>query len=249
MTRELRDMSRPAAVAVWSQGPHDGWYSMDGRTRTSPTTVELRLQAYHALASRVTSLYWFNPSLRSLLAFPDLIPEMRRSGREIRLLEEFYLEGDADHYARVTGANHAPDWDLATIVAPRGAVLFALDLDYLPDPRSRTFVLKPPRRAAFEFPVPAWLGPDLDVFRVDADGVHGVTSVVAEHGRVGIEDRLAGVGIYIATPEPDLRKELSDRRHELAAEEDRLGFDPARNPEDLESLRRILTPRQAPDGP
>lgn len=62
---------------------------------------ELRLQAYHGLSSRITSLYWFNLSLRSLLAFPDLIEPMTRVGREIRMLEDYYLEGDAVSHERI----------------------------------------------------------------------------------------------------------------------------------------------------
>ena len=42
---------------------------------------------WHGLANRVTSLYWFNLSLSSLVAFPDLIEPIGRVGREIRLLD------------------------------------------------------------------------------------------------------------------------------------------------------------------
>ncbi|MHC4431622.1 MAG: hypothetical protein ACYTBS_07265 [Planctomycetota bacterium] len=54
MTRSLRETSRPASIAYWSQGAHDGWGRYGGRERTSPTPEELRLQAYHALSSRIT---------------------------------------------------------------------------------------------------------------------------------------------------------------------------------------------------
>ena len=58
MTRSLRDLNRPAPVAYWSQGAHYDWEVYGGRKRTSPTPDELRAQAYHALAHRITSLYW-----------------------------------------------------------------------------------------------------------------------------------------------------------------------------------------------
>jgi len=63
MTRSLREISRPGPIAYWSQGAHAGWDRYGGRSRTSPTPDELRLQAYHALSSRITSLYWFNLAL------------------------------------------------------------------------------------------------------------------------------------------------------------------------------------------
>ena len=73
MSRSLRELNRPRPVAYLSQGAHHGWRGYGGRERSSPAPDELRLQAYHGLSSRITSLYWFNLSLRSLLAYPDLM--------------------------------------------------------------------------------------------------------------------------------------------------------------------------------
>jgi hypothetical protein len=80
MTRSLRELNRPRPIAYWSQGAHHDWNGYGGRKRGSPTPDELRLQAYHALSSRITSLYWFNLSLRSLVTFPDLIEPITRVG-------------------------------------------------------------------------------------------------------------------------------------------------------------------------
>ena len=68
MSWSLRELNRPRPVAYWSQGPHYDWngYGGPGAARRPD---ELRLQAYHALASRITSLYWFSLSLRSLVTF------------------------------------------------------------------------------------------------------------------------------------------------------------------------------------
>ena len=122
MCRSLRELNRPMPCADWSQGPHEGWEVYGGRVRTSPTPDEIRLQAYHALSSRITSLYWFNLSLKSLLKFPDTWAELARVGREIRLLDDFYLEGNAYRYARQM-RDGRPDWDVASISAPQGALL------------------------------------------------------------------------------------------------------------------------------
>ncbi|MFM8327874.1 MAG: hypothetical protein ACKN9U_23680, partial [Pirellulaceae bacterium] len=99
LTRSLRDLSRPVSIAAWSQGPHAGWGGfLDGRRRRSPTPAELRSQALHALASRITSLYWFNLSRKSLLKFPDTWDAMRRVGREIQMMAPSLLDGDAAYY-------------------------------------------------------------------------------------------------------------------------------------------------------
>lgn len=111
----MRELSRPTPCAYWSQGPHDGWGGGlfgGGRSRRSPTPDELRSQAMHALSSRITSLYWFNLSLKSLLKFPDTWEPIARIGREIRMLEPFLLAGDAYDFERRTNADGTPDWDL-----------------------------------------------------------------------------------------------------------------------------------------
>ncbi len=238
MCRSLREMSRPAPTAYWSQGPHHGWGSYGGRKRTSPTRDEIRLQAYHALASRITSLYWFNLSLRSLLKYPDTTPELRRIGREIRMLEDVYLRGSAYRYRQET-ENGTPSWDLASIVSPECAALFALDLRYAPDPNERVFVFGPPRPAAFAFELPSFLRRPVDVFRVDADGVHEVSFEVTRTG-VTARDSANKVAVYIAAPNRDVREGILKRHRSLMAQERAIGFDPVGNPADMEALRRIL---------
>ncbi len=240
MCRSLREMSRPAPTAYWSQGPHQGWDVYDGRQRTSPTPDELRLQAYHALASRITSLYWFNLSLRSLVLFRDTLDEVARVGREIKMLESFYLKGDAYQY-RQLHKEGKPDWDLASIVSPEGALLFALDLDYTPDPIEKVFRFHPPRPAEFAFELPSYLRRPVDVFRIDADGVHEVAYHLTKHG-VTIQDKTNRVAIYVATPSRNLRTHLEKRRQQLLAEEESTHFDPASNNEDFATLKSISRP-------
>jgi len=237
MSRSLRELNRPRPIAYWSQGPHHDWEGY-GRERGSPTPDELRLQAYHALASRITSLYWFNLSLRSLVTFPDLIEPMTRVGREIRMLEEFYLEGDAVSHERLQ-RDGKPDWDLDVVAGPRGAVLFALDLDYKPDPRDRVFQFAPPRNATFRFRLPAYVSPVAELFRVDADGLTHVDYNVV-NGVVEIRDRVSRVAVYVAATAPGERTRIETRRQALIAAESALGFDPGRNPSDLATLRELL---------
>jgi hypothetical protein len=238
MTRSLRELNRPRPIAYWSQGAHHGWGRYGGRERTSPTPDELRQQAYHALASRITSLYWFNLSLGSLVSFPDLIEPMTRVGREIRMLDDYYLEGDAVSHERVL-KDDRPDWDLGVVAGPRGALLFALDLAYQVDREARVFKFGAPRDCKFTFPLPAYLRSPVEVFRVDADRTTEAEYAVSD-GSVTIHDQVSGVAIYVAARAPGERDRIEARRRALIAEEGALKFDPGRNGSDLEVLKKIL---------
>ena len=239
MTRSLRELNHPRPIAYWSQGAHAGWDRYGGRIRTSPTPDELRLQAYHALASRITSIYWFNLSLKSLVKFPDLIEPITRVGRAIRMLDQFYLEGATYQYHRALNADK-PDWDLASIAAPQAALLFALDLAYEPDAAEKVFRFGPPRTSQFDFKLPSYLREPKDVFRIDADGIQNVTHRSTPQG-VAIDDRISKVGIYVVTGDSSLRERLETRRRELIRFEESFDFDPARSDADFEALRSLGT--------
>ncbi|MFN0068091.1 MAG: hypothetical protein ACKVYV_10695 [Limisphaerales bacterium] len=237
MSRSLRELNRPRPTACWSQGAHYDWTGF-GRKRGSPTPDELRLQAYHALSSRITSLYWFNLSLRSLVTFPDLIEPMTRVGREIRMLEDYYLEGDATSHERVLREGQ-PDWDLDVVAGPRGAVLFALDLAYQPDLQERVFTFGAPREATFRFPLPAYLRAPAEVFRMDADGVIPMEHSLS-NGSIIIRDQAARVAIFVVAAAPGERARLEARHRALFAAENALGFDPGRNADDLAVLKELM---------
>ena len=239
MTRSLRDLNRPSPVAYWSQGAHDGWDRIGSRSRTSPTSDELRMQAYHGISSRITSLYWFNLSLKSLVAFRDLMEPIARIGREVRLLAPLLLEGDAYHYERQNGTDGKPQWDLASVCGPSGALLFALDLNYAPDPAEKVFRFGPDRAARFRFPMPAYLLGVKDVFRVDADGIHDVPWK-HEGGTLVVEDRTSRAAIYVASQDRAFRTRWEVARLELLREEASVGFDPAGNDPDFLRLAALL---------
>ncbi len=240
LTRTIRELSRPMSIACWAQGPYYGWEVLDGRKRTAPTADELRVLAYHALSSHVMSLYWHNLSLRSLVQFRDTLNEMGRIGREIKMLEDFYLSGDAYRYQQVMREGK-PDWDLASIVSPRGALLFALDLDYTPDRSARVFEFKRRREAVFVFDLPAYLRRPAEVYRVDADGIYPVNFSLTEKG-VQIADKQNKVAIYVATSFPEMRNLIEGQRQLLLNEEQSYNFDPANKNRDFELLKAGLGP-------
>lgn len=220
LCRSLRELNRPMPCACWSQGPHDGWGGgfRSGRTRRSPTPDELRAQALHALSTRITSLYWFNLSLKSLVKFPDTWEPIARIGREIRMLEPFYLEGDAYRFERRRGPDGQPDWDLASVAAPEAAVLFALDTAYAPDPKENVFRFGESRKATFAFPLPAWLRSPADVFRVDADGVHPAVWRAEGQGVV-VEEVRSRDAVYVAAKSEAVRRGIEARRAAALARE------------------------------
>ncbi len=239
MTRSLRELSRPASIAYWSQGPHSGW-SGSGRSRSSPTPDELRAQAYHALGSRITSLYWFNLSLKSLLKFPDLMEPITRVNREILMLEDFYLEGDAYHHERIL-RDGKPDWDLEVVAGPRGAVLFALDLSYAPDPKEKVFRFGPPRDATFTWPVPAYLDGATTLLRADADGLLP-TEFKRQSRRVTLRTQAGAVNVFVLPISPDGVSHIQALHRQITAREAEDGFDPAHRAADRETLRELLEP-------
>lgn len=220
MCRSLRDLNRPMPCAYWSQGPHEGWddEDRDGRKRRSPTPGELRSQALHALSTRITSLYWFNLSLKSLMLFPDTWEAMTRVGREIRMLDTLYLEGDAYRFERRTQPDGSPDWDLASVVAPQAAVLFALDTAYTADPVENVFHFGPPRVVKFAFALPHWLRKPRHLFRIDSEGLHPVHWHATAKG-VEIDDTRSQDAIYVTTHDPKMRQLLEKKRQQAIVQE------------------------------
>ena len=238
MCRSLRELNRPMPCAIWSQGPHAGWGRYGGRKRTSPTPDEIRLQAYHALSTRITSLYWFNLSLKTLVKWRDTLEEVGRIGREMRMLDELFLEGDAYGFERPTGPAGELDWDIASVCGPRAALLFALDLDYVPDREERVFKFGPPRKATWRFPLPAYLQGTKDVFRVDADGVYDA-EWSGEDGAIEIREEASRVAVYVAARDVGLRDTIEAERQQLVASEAALDFDAARSDADFALLKEL----------
>jgi hypothetical protein len=238
MTRSLRMQSRPATIAYWSQGAHDGWGGVLSPRRGSPTPDELRSQAWHGLGNGIASLYWFNLSVKSLVKYPDLIGPIARVGREIHLLKEVLEQGTSYEYRRAQTGD-ALEWDLSSIATRDVALLVANDLAYDIDPTTRTFRFKR-RSGEFAFRVPAWLEGPKFVFRVDADGTHDVEHDWSGKDTVTIRDEVQVVGIYVVTNEPQYRTRLDARYRDRMNFEKSLGFDPVNNIDDFRALRSLV---------
>ena len=142
---------------------------------------------------------------------------MTRVGREIRMLEDYYLEGDAVSHERIL-RDGKPDWNLDVIAGPRDAVLFALDLDYEPDGKERVFKFGAPRESNFRFRIPVYLNSIDEVFRVDADGLRDVEATLNE-GTITIRDQASRVAIYVASEKPTERARIEARRQALMTDD------------------------------
>ncbi|MEY3404816.1 MAG: hypothetical protein RL161_246 [Bacteroidota bacterium] len=237
MTRSLKWLNRPLPIAYWSQGPHEGWEVYGGRKRTSPTVSELRAQAYHALASGITSFYWFNLSYKSLVLYPELLEPMQRIGREMRLLENFYLHGAQWNYHRI-GSPQRPLWDLSTFVSPEGVLLFALDLDYRADAKTRTFIFQSNQKAALDFLVPHWVTTGWKLLRVDATGLKSMEFVQTGNS-IRLQDNISEVGLYVLLPDEAAVWQLQQRWDFLRKLESSWDFDPIKNQNDLRTLMSL----------
>ena len=101
------------------------------------------------------------------------------------------------------------------------------------------FQFGPPREARLGFRLPRYIGNPVEVFRVDTDGIVAVEHRVRS-GLLEIRDRASRVAVYLAAARQGERKDMQARHKALIAEEDSLGFDPGRNPADLEVLMQIL---------
>ena len=236
MTRSLRELNRPRPIAYWSQGANR-WGRYGGRERNSPTPDELRAQAYHGLAARITSLYWFNLSLQSLIQFRDLIHPITQVSRESLLLSELLIEGDAFEYRRAE-IDGRPAWDLSSITGPRGGILFAIDLAYDVNHEKKQFQFSP-RSAEFRFKLPSYLVTPAEVFALDTNGLRDVKHRTTSN-QVVITDEVNIAGIYLVSPAIGLRQQLGQRLVKLLNHERRQEFDPAENDQDFEQLRALL---------
>jgi hypothetical protein len=238
MTRTLRAISRPLPIALWSQNVSGGWEGGLGRKRRSPTSYEILIQAYQGLANGVMGLYWYSLQTWSVLKYRDTLEITTRIGREIRLLHEFYVNGDAYKHERIS-VDNKPKLDLNSIVTPDSALLFIIDLDYEPDRKAQIFRAKGTRPAEAGFQLPGYLEGIKDAFRVDANGIYDVDWESTSDG-VKIEDQLKDVNIYVATKDMETREILTKRLKELVAFEESIGFDPANNDDDFAVLMRDL---------
>lgn len=234
MTRSLKSLNRPLPVAYWSQGPHIGWEVYGGRKLTSPTPSELRSQAYHALSTGITSLYWFNLSYKSLITYPELLEPMQRIGREINLLGSFYIHGTQWTFETI-GSESQPKCDYSMIVAPQGVVLFINDLDYSINTADKTFIFSKNNPVNPKFNVPKWVNKNWVLLELNNEGLKQIEYQISDSNKLSFNIIINEVGIYVLVPE-NKAEELKTKWKNIINAESKLDFDPIKNSMDRSKL-------------
>lgn len=235
ITRTLNYMERPAPIAAWSQHAHDGWFGKHNkRKHANPTSDEVLIQVYETLANGAKGLSYFSLMSWSMLMSRNTIDLSTRIGREIRMLEELYLAGDAYWHQRI-GTTRKPSLDLSAVITPEHAMLFAIDLEYKRNTKEKVFEYTAIRQVSVSFELPAYLRNPKYVFRVDADGVHDVKWKATSTG-VTVDDNLNKVAVYLATSDEKCRENIIARHASLLKKEKEIGFDPGNNDNDFKKL-------------
>lgn len=229
--RTLAALSRPNPIAAWSQALSDGWFSLLRPASGNPNPLEIRIQAYEALANGAVSLYWFNLSGKNVSANRDRLAVLQEIGREIRTVDR--LLGQSAPYA---WENRFLDLDQNVLAGEDHAVLFAIDLQYR-KAWYNEFVSAGPRTGELSFPVPAWLRDCDAAVRVHRDGI-GPIPVRMEAGRAVLSDTFQDTALYVLyrSADGDLAGELANRYDDLRRFEAAFGFDPIRNDADFALL-------------
>jgi hypothetical protein len=231
MSRSLRELSRPRPVAYWSQGAHHDWRGYGGRKRGSPTPDDLRLQAYHALASRITSLYWFNMGGKTVINNRGSLVEIQRVNREIMVVGSLLSKTTPSWWQ-----NRFMDIDLNVLAGPYFAALFAIDLKY-EVLKSNQFASAGKRSETMTFKIPAYLQKCDAAVKVTHEGISDVKVKIVE-GNAEITDTFETNGMYILyhSETRDLKELLTKRFNQILATEASYQFDPINNNADFRLL-------------
>jgi hypothetical protein len=163
---------------------------------------------------------------------------MQRIGREIKLLERFYLTGTQWDYRRIMDGKN-PQWDLSTLVSPEGIVMFALDLDYRADHKTKTFIYRNERKASFDFKVAEWVKSDWKLLKIGAEKIEEKEfQLNSKTHEITFSDVVSQDGIYLLLPNLSARDSIVKRFTDLLQQERDMEFKPSRNMD----LRGFINP-------
>lgn len=230
--RTLHLISRPNPVAAWTQGVHDNWFNIWRITAGNPNNLEMRIQAYQAVANGATSLYWFNISGDSVIKNRRRLSEIQHINREFMIVGDFLTKSTPFSWV-----NKFMDIDLNVLAGPDFAVLFACDLKYRVSPVNQ-YVSSGPRRETLEFKLPEYLLSCNAAAKVSHQGVSEV-DVKIKDGCAIITDTIDVTGMYVLydTNKFDGLTALKDKYYKLLEQEKSYNFDPIRNNNDFKALR------------
>ena len=227
--RTLNRISYPNRVAAWAQAMSNGWSSISRVDYPNP--LEIRIQAYEAVANGATSLYWFTMGgdhmknhRFSLSEIRDINREMETVGKLMAFTVPFSWE------------NRFMDLDMNVIAGPDFAALFAIDLSYQVSDKNQ-FVSAGERYDTMRFQLPGYLFGSNAAVRIRHDGISQVQTEVV-NGKAVITDTIKTTAMYILYDSLKINyaQILMDQYDELLEKEAGYGFNPINNDNQWDSL-------------
>ncbi len=229
--RTLNRISYPNPVAAWTQAMADDWGTRARKNAGNPNNLEMRIQAYEAIANGATSLYWFNMGGKTVVKNRGSLAEIQRVNREIMVVAELLSKTTPSWWQ-----NRFMDIDLNVLVGPDFAALFAIDLRYEVS-KSNQFESTGKRSETMTFKIPAYLQKSNAVVKVTHEGISDVKVKIVE-GNAEITDTFETNGMYILyhSETQDLKELLTKRFNQILATEASYQFDPINNDADFRLL-------------
>ena len=229
--RTLHRISVPNPVAAWTQGMSNDWSHRLRSGGGNPNNLEMRLQAYEAIANGAISLYWFNMSGKNIINSRQSLAEIQRINRELKIADE-YISLSAPY----SWEQKFNDADMNVLAGSNYAVLMAMDLNYSVAPENQ-FVSSGRRKIEMEFSIPDYLYDCKTVAKITNDGVLKM-KVSTTDGKINITDNVETTAIYILynEQESDVYDSLLKRFNKLIESEKALGFNPITNDNDFNTL-------------
>jgi hypothetical protein len=226
--RTLNRISYPNPVAAWAQAMADDWGSRSRKNAGNPNNLEMRIQAYEAIANGASSLYWFNMGGKTVLNNRSSLAEIQRINREIMVAGDLLTKTTP-----FWGQNRFMDIDLNVLTGPDFAALFAIDLKYKVSDKNQ-FVSSGKRSETMAFKVPAYLHQCNASLKISHDGISEV-NIKISNGNAIITDTLETTGLYILyhSIKTDMKDLLTRRYNEIKASEASYEFDPINNDSDF----------------
>lgn len=229
--RTLNRINYPNPVAAWTQAMADDWESRFRKNAGNPNNIEMRIQAYEAVANGAASLYWFNMGGKTVIKNRGSLAEIQRINREIMVVGNLISKTTPYWWQ-----NLFMDLDLNVLAGPDYAALFAIDLKYKVS-ESNQFVSSGERNETMSFKVPAYLQQCNEAAKITHEGIFPI-NVRISNGNAIITDTFVTTGMYILyhSENQDLRELLTKRFNEIRTTEASYQFDPINNDADFRIL-------------
>ncbi len=229
--RTLNRISYPNPVAAWTQAMADDWTSPARKNAGNPNNLEMRIQAYEAVANGATSLYWFNMGGKTVINNRGSLGETQRVNREIMVVGDMLSKTMPFWWQ-----NRFLDIDLNVLAGPDYAALFAIDLKYRVS-ESNQFISSGKRSETMSFKIPAYLLQCDAAVKITHEGVFPVDVQVTD-GNAIISDTFETTGMYIFyhSGTRNWKELLTKRYNEIRATEASWQFDPINNDADFRIL-------------